>query len=83
MSRTALFTARAEYRLQLREDNVFERLGGHALRLGLISQADFSREMRKLERRRRLIGKLAKIKGRWQARTENLFQTAENARNDF
>ena len=26
-----LFTARAEYRLQLREDNVFERLGGHGL----------------------------------------------------
>jgi tRNA uridine 5-carboxymethylaminomethyl modification enzyme len=68
-----LFTARAEYRLQLREDNVFERLGGHGLRLGLISQVDFSREMRKLERRRRMIGKLAKIKGRWNAKTQTFF----------
>jgi tRNA uridine 5-carboxymethylaminomethyl modification enzyme len=69
-----LFTARAEYRLQLREDNVFERLGGHALRLGLISQADFNREMGKLARRRRMIGKLARIKGRWKNKTENFFK---------
>ncbi len=69
-----LFTARAEYRLQLREDNVFERLGDHGLRLGLISQADFNREMGKLERRRRIIGKLAKIKGRWKAKTETFFK---------
>ena len=69
-----LFTARAEYRLQLREDNVFERLGGHGLRLGLISQADFNREMRKLERRRRMIVKLAKIKGRWKGKTEKFFK---------
>lgn len=69
-----LFTARAEYRLQLREDNVFERLGGHGFRLGLITQADFNREMRKLERRRRMIGKLAKIKGRWNAKTETFFK---------
>lgn len=69
-----LFTARAEYRLQLREDNVFERLGGHGFRLGLIAQADFNREMRKLERRRRMIGKLAKIKGRWNAKTETFFK---------
>jgi tRNA uridine 5-carboxymethylaminomethyl modification enzyme len=69
-----LFTARAEYRLQLREDNVFERLGGHSLRLGLISQADFSREMGKLQRRLRMIGKLGKIKGRWNARTQTFFQ---------
>jgi tRNA uridine 5-carboxymethylaminomethyl modification enzyme len=68
-----LFTARAEYRLQLREDNVFERLGGHALKLGLIAQADFNREMRKLERRRRMIGRLAKIKGRWNEKTQTFF----------
>ncbi len=47
-----LFTARAEYRLQLREDNVFERLGGHALRLGLVARADYDRQMRMLARRR-------------------------------
>jgi len=69
-----LFTARAEYRLQLREDNVFERLGGHALRLGLIDPVVHDREMRKLERRRRVIGKLAKTKGRWKGRTENFFK---------
>jgi tRNA uridine 5-carboxymethylaminomethyl modification enzyme len=69
-----LFTARAEYRLQLREDNVFERLGGHALRLGLIGQADFDREAAKLERRRRVIRKLARTKARWKTRTENFYQ---------
>ncbi|MBN2399931.1 MAG: tRNA uridine-5-carboxymethylaminomethyl(34) synthesis enzyme MnmG [Candidatus Aminicenantes bacterium] len=69
-----LFTARAEYRLQLREDNVFERLGGHGLRLGLISQTDFQREMRQLQRRRHMIGKLGKIKGCWNGKTENYFK---------
>jgi tRNA uridine 5-carboxymethylaminomethyl modification enzyme len=69
-----LFTARAEYRLQLREDNVFERLGGHALRLGLIPQADFTRETSKLERRRRVINKLARIKGCWNDKNETFFK---------
>ena len=69
-----LFTARAEYRLQLREDNVFERLGSHSFRLGLITPAVFKREMGKLERRRRLIGKLARIKGRWNSKTETFFK---------
>jgi len=69
-----LFTARAEYRLQLREDNVFERLGSHSFRLGLITPAVFNREMGKLERRRRMIVKLAKTKGRWKGKTENFFK---------
>jgi tRNA uridine 5-carboxymethylaminomethyl modification enzyme len=69
-----LFTARAEYRLQLREDNVFERLGGHALRLGLVSRRDHDREMRKLEKRRQLIGKLAALKGRINGKTETLLK---------
>ena len=47
-----LFTSRAEYRLQLREDNVFERLGAHALRLGLVARNDHDRQMRRLAKRR-------------------------------
>ena len=69
-----LFTSRAEFRLQLREDNAFERLGEQGLRLGLLTPADFGREMRKLERRRRLIGELARIKGRWNGKRGNFFK---------
>jgi tRNA uridine 5-carboxymethylaminomethyl modification enzyme len=69
-----LFTARAEYRLQLREDNVFERLGDHALRLGLVSRPDYEREMRKLERRRRVIQALARTRARFAGKSETLFQ---------
>ncbi len=69
-----LFTARAEYRLQLREDNVFERLGGYALRLGLVSKKEHDREMRRLEKRRRVIGELARLKGRPDGKTETLFK---------
>ncbi len=57
-----LFTARAEYRLQLREDNAFERLGGHALRLGLVSQAEHDRQRRRLERCRRVISRLEALR---------------------
>jgi tRNA uridine 5-carboxymethylaminomethyl modification enzyme len=69
-----LFTARAEYRLQLREDNVFERLGGHALRLGLIAPAHHDREMRRLEGRRLVIGKLGKARARFAGKNETLSQ---------
>ena len=69
-----LFTARAEYRLQLREDNAFERLGGHALRLGLVSRTDHDRQMRQLEKRRRVIRRLAATRARYGGRTETLFR---------
>jgi tRNA uridine 5-carboxymethylaminomethyl modification enzyme len=69
-----LFTARAEYRLQLREDNVFERLGGYALRYGLVSRSDHDREARKLERRKKLILHLKKVKGHLGNKVESLFQ---------
>ena len=69
-----LFTARAEFRLQLREDNVFERLGGHALRLGLVSRRTHDREMGKLEKRRQLIEKLSVLKGHLDGRSETLFR---------
>ncbi len=69
-----LFTSRAEFRLQLREDNVFERLGAHALRLGLVARSDHDRQLRQLEKRRGLIRELASTRARCGGRTETLFQ---------
>jgi tRNA uridine 5-carboxymethylaminomethyl modification enzyme len=37
-----MFTSRAEYRLLLREDNAFDRLGAYATRLGLLKGDDLS-----------------------------------------
>ncbi len=78
-----LFTARAEYRLQLREDNVFERLGAHALRLGLISRSDHDREMRKLAKRRHLIKELSKTRVLVGGKSETLFKILQRPEMDF
>jgi tRNA uridine 5-carboxymethylaminomethyl modification enzyme len=78
-----LFTARAEYRLQLREDNVFERLGGYALRYGLIGRDDHDRQLRRLERRQRLVRKLAATPLRHDGRTETLFQVLKRPEMTF
>ncbi|MCP5106366.1 MAG: tRNA uridine-5-carboxymethylaminomethyl(34) synthesis enzyme MnmG [bacterium] len=63
-----LFTSRAEYRLQLREDNAFERLSQYALKYRLLDEPSFQREEKKLNRRRNVIKKLdtqnAQFKGR-------------------
>ncbi|MCU0236350.1 MAG: tRNA uridine-5-carboxymethylaminomethyl(34) synthesis enzyme MnmG, partial [Acidobacteria bacterium] len=69
-----LFTARAEYRLQLREDNAFERLGAHALRLGLIARRDHDRQLRLLERRREAIRGLSASRARIGGKSESLLQ---------
>jgi len=78
-----LFTARAEYRLQLREDNVFERLGGHALRLGLVSRRDHDREMRKLDKRQRLIKELSRTRALIEGKSETLFKILQRPGMDF
>jgi len=78
-----LFTARAEYRLQLREDNVFERLGGHALRLGLVLRRDHDREMRKLEKRRHLIEGLLRTRALVDGKSETLFKILQRPGMNF
>ncbi|HOW44347.1 MAG TPA: tRNA uridine-5-carboxymethylaminomethyl(34) synthesis enzyme MnmG [Candidatus Aminicenantes bacterium] len=69
-----LFTARAEYRLQLREDNAFERLGAHGLRLGLVARRDHEREQRRLERRQRAIRELDAVRVPCAGGAETLLQ---------
>jgi tRNA uridine 5-carboxymethylaminomethyl modification enzyme len=54
-----LFTSRAEYRLLLGVDSVLPRLLPHTLRLGLVSQEDYTRAMRSEERLRRAESQLA------------------------
>ncbi len=68
-----MFTSRAEYRLQLREDNAFERLGGYALQFGLLERRVFDREMRKLKRRRNAIKKMKNAKAVHNGRGFSLF----------
>ncbi|MCP5053769.1 MAG: tRNA uridine-5-carboxymethylaminomethyl(34) synthesis enzyme MnmG [bacterium] len=60
-----LFTSRAEYRLQLREDNAFERLSHYAVQLGLMDDAFYAKEERKLKKRRNTIKKLDTIKAKY------------------
>ena len=57
-----LFTSRAEYRLLLGVDSVLPRLLPHALRLGLVSDDEFSRAMRSEERVRRAERDLAETR---------------------
>jgi len=64
-----LFTSRAEYRLQLREDNAFERLSHYALNLGLLDEKLFLKQERKLTVRKKVIKTLDTLKAKYKERT--------------
>ncbi len=68
-----LFTSRAEYRLQLREDNAFERLGKYAFKFGLMEKKSFSREMKKLEKRLKTIQILKSKKVKYRNKDQTLY----------
>ncbi|MCK4836560.1 MAG: tRNA uridine-5-carboxymethylaminomethyl(34) synthesis enzyme MnmG, partial [Candidatus Aminicenantes bacterium] len=68
-----LFTSRAEYRLQLREDNAFERLGKYAFKFGLMEKKSFSREMKKLKKRLKTIQILKSKKVKYRNKDQTLY----------
>ncbi len=78
-----LFTSRAEYRLQLREDNAFERLGEYALKFGLLDRKSYAQQMRKLNRRQRTIEKLKTLKIKYKGEGRSLFHLLRMPEFDF
>ncbi len=69
-----LFTSRAEYRLMLREDNAFERLGDFGLKYGLIEKRAYSRINKIFQKRRKIIDSLYKKKGDYNGKKSSLAQ---------
>ncbi|HDP95055.1 MAG TPA: tRNA uridine-5-carboxymethylaminomethyl(34) synthesis enzyme MnmG [Candidatus Aminicenantes bacterium] len=69
-----LFTSRAEYRLQLREDNAFERLGGLARKLGLVEERHYRKQIRRLRRLHALVSKMANSRVHFKGESRSLIQ---------
>jgi tRNA uridine 5-carboxymethylaminomethyl modification enzyme len=78
-----LFTSRAEYRLQLREDNAFERLSHYALDLGLMDEKLYRKEERKLKKRKKVLQKLATTKAKFDGRGSFLLELLKRPEIDF
>jgi len=69
-----LFTSRAEYRLQLREDNAFERLGKFGVKFGLIDRAAYNKLEKKFRKRKDVIESLKKKKDKYDGKSQTLYQ---------
>jgi len=78
-----LFTSRAEFRLQLREDNAFERVSGYGLKFGLLNNKLFAKEMRKLKKRKNTIDRLRESKLKFRDRTYTLYHLLKMPEIDF
>lgn len=78
-----LFTSRAEYRLQLREDNAFERLSSYALELGLLEAKPYLQEKRRVEKRKKVIEELKTVKATYKGKTQPLYHLLKMPEIDF
>lgn len=78
-----LFTSRAEYRLQLREDNAFERLSHYAVKLGLLDEKAYAKEEKKLTLRKHTIVKMEKLKAKFNNRAFPLLHLLKMPQHTF
>jgi len=68
-----LFTSRSEYRLQLREDNAFERLAPYGLNFGLIGPEQYQQQMERMKKRKQTVASLRDIKVSYEQKPQPLF----------
>ena len=78
-----LFTSRAEYRLQLREDNAFERLSHYTLKYGLLDEKLYRREKRRFDKRKKIIDQLKEKKAKYKGKTHRLYHLLKMPEIDF